>query len=356
MYLHARRFKVEDQFHIFSEFKLIGISTMIATVAVTSIQLTMYLHLRDIESASVPTTALYYIADQLVYWWVIWICYAMSYRVASKLRNDPVLMAQYGRGAYGYSVHSVSPGTPGGRTPGGRTPTHSTVASTSWTNTATATRTATGSGTRTIESRIRRIKVDEMLQDCHMVEAFMAHLSHEFSVELLLSLIEFKQFKEYAERERDSLYPVISTVPTPDTPEDNEYQMMNTTKIKGMGRIKVQMNGMAPNIPLSSIVYDAEDSLREKARKLVEKYVVFGSEYEINIAGPLRNRLMEKYRRPIRRSRVFSMTSEDRRATQVNLNTIATEFDECIAEMNKLLGFSLNRFTKTMAFERLQKR
>lgn len=341
MYLQARRFKFEDRFHILEEFKLIGVSTLIAAIP-TIAMIIVTLHLRDVESAAVPTTALYYLADQLGYWWVIWICYAMSWRVAATLRDDPVLLAQYGRGQYGYSLSSVSkyhesvPSSTPSTTTG-----HIVKMSTSVFGNLGIGRTETTSSTATTSQRVR---VDDVLKDGDMVEAFMAHLAHEFSVECLLSLIEFKQFKEFAEREQEAgdqhIVPVV----------DDQYRQLTPPQVAN------ESSMMSSNIPLSSIVYDAEDSLTEKARKLVDKYICSGSGYEINIAGPLRNQLVEKYKSPMTRSRVFSMTSEDRRAIQRSTKAIASEFDQCIAEMDKLLGYSLSRFTKTMVFSRLQQR
>ena len=41
------------------------------------------------------------------------------------------------------------------------------------------------------------IKIDEILESSEYLQSFMVHLSHEFSMEILLSLIEFIQYKQF---------------------------------------------------------------------------------------------------------------------------------------------------------------
>merc|ERR1719361_429664 len=180
----------------------------IAAVFITSIHNAIFYGLEDRDESAITATVLYYISDQFVYWWVIWMCYAMSWRVASNLKHDPILIAQYGRNHYGYtsggggiSVRSVTPSTP----------TKSKSVSSSWftrsdTKSVPIQRGDTNHSTAsTTAEALKRITVDDVLRNNEMVEAFMAHLSNEFSLELLLSLIEFKQFKAFAENERDSI-------------------------------------------------------------------------------------------------------------------------------------------------------
>merc|ERR1719361_182028 len=166
----------------------------IAAVFITSIHNAIFYGLEDRDESAITATVLYYISDQFVYWWVIWMCYAMSWRVASNLKHDPILIAQYGRNHYGYtsggggiSIRSVTPSTP----------TKSKSVSTSWftrsdTKSVPIQRGDTNASAASDSSK--RITVNEVLMNGDMVEAFMAHLSNEFSLELLLSLIEFKQF------------------------------------------------------------------------------------------------------------------------------------------------------------------
>ena len=94
----------------------------------------------------------------------------------------------------------------------------------------------------------------------------MQHLVNEFSMECLISLIEFQQFKVH---------------------------LIETFHIQD---VDVQIVGFTDTVPKSDIVYSEEaetanvilSSFKIKAHKLYSKYIETGSEYEINIPGTMR--------------------------------------------------------------------
>merc|ERR1712039_166411 len=156
----------------------------------------------------------------------------------------------------------------------------------------------------------------------------MVHLSNEFSMELLLSLIEFIQFKLAIQA-------------------NNVNQ--ETTTDTGTFYLTVEL---AECIPKSSIVVDETQDFEQKALRLYQKYVRIGSEYEINIHSSLRKHLMDRFDEQAN-SNVNQAHSPVRRDSN-DATDLQCVFDECCKEMIKLLGFSLTRFKAKPEYLRLQ--
>lgn len=106
-------------------------------------------------------------------------------------------------------------------------------------------------GTRTLDSKLREIFGDELL-----FEAFMAWMYREFSSEVLLSLIEFVQFKAL---------------------------------LKGSQINEKENIVFYSEIPKSTIVHST-DGIPAIADALYEKYIRSHSELQINISSMLRHR------------------------------------------------------------------
>merc|ERR1712129_412175 len=101
-----------------------------------------------------------------------------------------------------------------------------------------------------------------------LIDRFMIHLSHEYSVELLLSFIEFKQFKQLMQSDDEFM-------------NGMSIGMGNTTKA---GRLE-----LCDALPQSHIVFEAHSDEPISpcrylliARDLFRKYVDYSSEFEIN--------------------------------------------------------------------------
>jgi len=161
-----------------------------------------------------------------------------------------------------------------------------------------------------------------MLTKDNYFTAFMVHLSAEFSMELLLSLVEFIQFKQAIKGANCSM-------------KGTQQIVTVTTDSIGPQESNIDVDDPFVNIelpdcvPESSIVHNENDSFQIKARKLYEKYIKIGSEYEINIASGLRKQSMD----------IFESTRDD----IICMEAVHTVFDGCCNEMIVLLGYSLTR-------------
>ena len=178
------------------------------------------------------------------------------------------------------------------------------------------------------KTHLRDITVDMTLANESAIHAFMVHLSKEYSMEVLLSYIEFIQFQKYVtDRLQD---------------EKLRSEVLDKTKLTDFE--------FPANIPLSEIieseqqiVIDVSDSVdvndmllneaKIKAHKLYNKYIDTGSEFEINISA-------------VERQKMSDLLSEldDLLTSNINLKDLILSFEDCKQEMKMLLGFSMIRF------------
>ena len=141
----------------------------------------------------------------------------------------------------------------------------------------------------------------------------MKHLSNEFSMELLLSLVEFIQFKQFI---------------------DKKLEKQKNTKDE------ISKLLLASCIPKSTIVYNKNDNLKEKALKLYNKYIRVSSEWEINVSSGLRKQLQNRFENNYNNNN----NDNNHGLFEWNDDELYTVFDQCNDEMLKLLGYSLSRF------------
>eukprot|EP01083_Nonionella_stella_P025547 70316_1 len=145
-----------------------------------------------------------------------------------------------------------------------------------------------------------------ILADTDALNLFMLHLTKEYSMEILLSFIEFCQYLDYLESFQS------------DTQRNAAMLNFNLTK----------------TLPVSSIVLNEDDDFKRKGYALYCKYISSSSEYEINIRSKLRTDLSNVMNR-------YEVCGE--------LNITATEmhelFRECQSEMFMLLCYAHSRFT-----------
>ena len=115
-------------------------------------------------------------------------------------------------------------------------------------------------------------------EDKNDIELFIGHLNEEFSLEIILSFIEFVQFRQY-----------LSEISV-------KYNHVDPEQIGNMETLY----SFSSSIPRSSIIYDHKSIpyqnrndlikfFKEIAYKLYEKYIVVSTEFEINISHQLRH-------------------------------------------------------------------
>ena len=261
------------------------------------------------------------------------LCYFMSKDVIKILQSDPILAAQYKSFGYLDKCSSMRSST----SMKSLSTTSHGKSNTSTTGSLRGLNISLGSlsSIKISFKSIKDVRLKDILANEEYLELFMCHLAQEFSIECILSLIEFMQFKQLIFESRQvkpkSIRDFVITFPT--------------------------------SIPKSSIVYNTEETLRWKAEKLFVKYVEIGAEYEINVSSEVRNKLNNMFQSRTSPNLFLPMSSEKNplpnlirvisRGTSPNLaegnQTISndkmyTVFDECIMEMIKLLDYSLSRF------------
>eukprot|EP01083_Nonionella_stella_P001994 5747_1 len=169
----------------------------------------------------------------------------------------------------------------------------------------------------------------EILSNQETVHLFMIHLSLEYSMELLLSFIEFSQFLDYLE----GLQRVGKN-------KDSSFKHDMASLSKG----GLDLFVFADSLPASSIVTKKENGhdFKQKAYELYCKYIRTGTEYEINVSATIRNEfrgVMDKY--------------EMLKIMDTSMSELKRLFMECREHMLLAIGYSLSRFTKTDEYEKV---
>ena len=117
----------------------------------------------------------------------------------------------------------------------------------------------------------KRLSLREVLRNNEYIECFFYHLTEEFSVELLLAFIEFKQFHDLMMNDMEYLNNISQNVTLTSSVLDKCI--------------------LANDLPQSRIVYVHHKEIEENtkrylwiAKELCDKYVSRGAEFEINIS------------------------------------------------------------------------
>eukprot|EP01084_Bolivina_argentea_P194742 334193_1 len=215
----------------------------------------------------------------------------------------------------------------------------------------------------------------DILKNDRLFDEFMLHLMREFSLEVMLSLIEFSQFQrnvfEFAQ--------TITAFEYDDNfvPVDDEWRIKfdffvyptsvpNSSIVYGpLGNDEIALckhlasnniNKMEMKIELESdddkhylntkkdkdkeIDYDTEIQKIEfliRSHKLYSKYISVGSELEINLSFKHRNALIEQMSE-------FGTWVNLNNEHNKQLNILFQLFEECMKEMYTLLNYSFSRF------------
>jgi len=181
---------------------------------------------------------------------------------------------------------------------------------------------------------VSALSLTDILQGGALIQLFMQFLIDEFSQEVLLSLIEFKQFKAYAVQR---LGKQINEERTTEMETDTRTMSMISTRDTTRMALSVHL---PETLPQSSIVHSApesgtstENELKRKAFLLFKKYIRRGSELEINVDYQTRakfNSLMED--------------CEEWMQSHIEVIDLIDLFDQPMAEMMRLMGYSKSRF------------
>eukprot|EP01084_Bolivina_argentea_P156145 272111_1 len=172
------------------------------------------------------------------------------------------------------------------------------------------------------------VQLEQILSNEQSLHMFMIHLSKEWSMECLLSLIEFHQFEKYLIKKMFEM----------------EYNNLDIPKIKCID--------FPENIPNSLIVEmvendsknnsDTEFCAKMKAHKLYEKYILTGSEFEINISGVMKQSI------DILENKQLLIECN------IHLKDLILLFEPIKHEMIQLLQFSFFRFKQKEEYSQIK--
>eukprot|EP01083_Nonionella_stella_P059151 154769_1 len=208
------------------------------------------------------------------------------------------------------------------------------------------------------------------LQSEQGFNSYMFHLTHEFSVEVMLSLIEFYQYKKYIhdheqfqikEEDRMALNVAVYFAIF-----DSEY--MPTSHIVCMRR---NVEGIIELTNDRTEVFDLLLECMMLSYKLYFKYIYTNCSMVINISYELRSKLIDTFGETEsdddddgdlkqfiskivneKLSKCETQIEKDR-AIQNEINLFYHIFDDCCEDMLKLMAYSFDRFKQTALFKKL---
>eukprot|EP01084_Bolivina_argentea_P144088 252890_1 len=198
-----------------------------------------------------------------------------------------------------------------------------------------------------VRSHSMQISLDDILSDSKSLHLFMVHLTKEFSIELILSYIEFYQFQEFCLNEINSVKIIIHT--------DDKREIMDTQP-----HVETMHMNDLKNVPKSQIVHETCSSIKfdltnlhkqiladskMKAHELYNKYIAQGSKFEINISDKMRKKLIN------------ILEDKDNLMNKININLadLVKLFEEPKNEMKMLLQYSYERFKDSEEYEEVIK-
>ena len=164
----------------------------------------------------------------------------------------------------------------------------------------------------------------EFLSNSLAFEAFMTYLSYEFSMENLLSFVEFVQFQKYA------------------------ADTMGRASIQREEDLLCDMLILPDTVPLSEIVHDGNMCLKKKALLLYQKYIADGSIYMINIPFRVKQELrqiMDQYRMDIDEC----IIEED----DIIDTDILMVFDDCCKKIQQIMNGTYGRYKSTPQYHNI---
>ena len=197
----------------------------------------------------------------------------------------------------------------------------------------------------------RKARLSDIFTNGDALDAFMQHLSKEFSIEMMLAFIEFTQFRVFMYHNIQCLFLKSSKDTTTNNKMDNKR---NKIIMESLNQIFI----LSKSIPLSNIIYNdkttqilsnysngntTNDSLLmyccQIGYKLYKKYIAVGSVYEINIPSQMR------------RDIIVQMNEKQQCVNNsiINIEKLSLMFEASRFELSKLLQFSFSRFVLNKA-------
>ena len=167
----------------------------------------------------------------------------------------------------------------------------------------------------------------ELLMNSVAFEAFMTHLCHEFSMENLLSLVEFLQFQKYMANQIGYY-------------DDKDMNKDGNEEEEGLLCDIVVLPDI---VPFSAIVTDIDLNVKEKAYALYQKYIGDESVYTINISFRVRSKL----------NNYMKDRDEWMENNEIGDHEMMNIFNNCCKEIRALMNDSYGRFRATTQYQKL---
>eukprot|EP00484_Ammonia_sp_Unknown_P004325 CAMPEP_0197077876 /NCGR_PEP_ID=MMETSP1384-20130603/212840_1 /TAXON_ID=29189 /ORGANISM="Ammonia sp." /LENGTH=593 /DNA_ID=CAMNT_0042516741 /DNA_START=94 /DNA_END=1875 /DNA_ORIENTATION=- len=201
----------------------------------------------------------------------------------------------------------------------------------------------------------QNLRLEDVLKSSYGFSSFMAHLAHEFSSELLLSVTEFSMYKKYLYdnvlnmvgfgSRNQAMRTVEEEATSISSPSGNTQDLLKG-KTDNVGKDKHKASDIYSDVPYvvlpfdslphSAIVFNEELSNKEKAYLLYKKYIEPGAEFEVNIDGGLRH----YYRTTLGNKREWT----SKISAQMTIGELADLFDKCNDINMGLMAHSFMRF------------
>lgn len=175
------------------------------------------------------------------------------------------------------------------------------------------------------QSKNEGLKMRDLLDNEKSFEMFMQHCGAEHCTESVLSLIEIIQFKQ-------EVYKVLSS-------QGKSHQVINDIELEE------DTFTLPSKCPKSDIVFDKNLNFKGIAHGIYVKYIVVGSDWEINLSYHTRRRM----------TRLFDNEERWKNNKEYDDNCkIYDVFEPCIREMTSIIRAAFSRFKQTDQFMILQ--
>eukprot|EP01084_Bolivina_argentea_P126893 224550_1 len=169
-------------------------------------------------------------------------------------------------------------------------------------------------------------ELKQILNDKQMFQVYMFHLSKEFSMKLLLALIECIQLQKYILTNNDNIDINIVT--------DQEYSCQKITFYSDIVKSVIVFNDY------NETKIDDVTRIKKKADKLYNKYIEYNSNYEISITCQTRDSMSDVMSH-------LDWIEDD----SIRINDVMLLFDECCKEIYLILLSGFGRFQATKQYK-----
>ena len=190
-------------------------------------------------------------------------------------------------------------------------------------------------------SAASRYSLPQTLADESLVAAFFKHLSDEFSTELLLSFVEFTQFRQILQMDLNFMRDIADVIAEHNENMDSDIHTQNDEELQS-----ISLNRLLTKSEIN-LENDSESDSTKKYLLIVKdiwsKYICIGSEFEINISTECRLRI---------HGFVKENCNNDHELDKNGLYQMYNLFEECRKHVYGLMLLSHERFIATMKSDR----